>query len=79
MSYTVKWTDESKITLNENLQYLNKKWGLLTVNNFLDRVEEAVETIQQNPNLYSVYRKSDQVLRLCWCSSPTNCMSLSCH
>ena len=61
MNYNVSWTEESKTTFNENLEYLSQKWDLPTINSFLDRVDEIVGAISQNPNLYPVYRKSGQV------------------
>ena len=61
MSYTANWTDESKITLNENIEHLSKTWNLSTINDFLDRVDEVVENIESNPKLYPVYRKKDKV------------------
>ncbi|MEM6643325.1 MAG: hypothetical protein AAF616_10120 [Bacteroidota bacterium] len=60
MSYEVNWTDEAKLTFNNNLKYLSEEWDLLTINKFLDRVDEVETSISQNPNLYPIYRKSDQ-------------------
>lgn len=61
MSFVVKWTTEAKFTLNENLDYLSKEWDVLTINNFLDRIDEVVSSIEHNPHLYPVYRESDEV------------------
>lgn len=63
MNFVVKWTTEAKFTLNQNLDYLSKEWDVLTINNFLDRIDKVVNSIQQNPKLYPVYRKSDQVYK----------------
>jgi len=60
MSFKVNWTDEAKFTFNENIEYLKDEWDLGTINKFLDRVDEVEMSIRQNPNLYPVYRKSDQ-------------------
>ncbi|WP_176700040.1 hypothetical protein [Roseivirga seohaensis] len=49
MNFVVKWTTEAKFTLNQNLDYLSKEWDVLTINNFLDRIDEVVNSIQQNP------------------------------
>lgn len=61
MSYTVNWTEESETAFNENIEYLSKSWDLQSINNFLDRVDEVVESIKSNTKLYPVYRKSDKV------------------
>ncbi len=60
MSFEVNWTDEAKYSFNENIEYLEDEWDLQTINSFFDRVDEVQESISQNPNLYPVYRKSDQ-------------------
>lgn len=61
MSFAVNWTDEAEITFNKNIEYLSKSWDLLSINNFLDRIDEVVEHIKSNPKLYPVYRKNDRV------------------
>lgn len=61
MNLQVFWTEEAKTSFNENLRYLSQKWDLATINRFLDLVDEVLENISCNPNLYPVYLKSDQV------------------
>lgn len=61
MSFEINWTDEAKYTFNENIEYLEKEWDLLTINHFFDRVDEVAASISQNPNLYPIYRESDQI------------------
>lgn len=61
MSYKVRWTLESKDTFNQNLQYLSKEWDHQVIGNFLDRVEEVLEKIRKNPELYPVHRVKDKV------------------
>lgn len=61
MSLPVCWTDEAELTFNQNIEYLIEEWGLHTINQFLDRVDEVIESISQNPNLYPIYREQDQV------------------
>jgi len=61
MSFKVEWTKESEISFGENIEYLSKSWDLATINNFLDRVDEVVETLEANPKLYPVHRKKDKV------------------
>lgn len=52
MSYTLHWTTEAARTLNQNLEYLEDEWDNQVVNNFLDRVEEVLENIKTNPQMY---------------------------
>lgn len=61
MSFDISWTDESFVTFNENIEYLSQEWDLTTINNFLDRVDEVLEAISENPNLYPIHNKDDQV------------------
>lgn len=61
MSFRVEWTKESEITFNENIEYLSNSWDLPSINTFLNRVDEVVETLEVNPKLYPVHRKKDQV------------------
>lgn len=61
MNFIANWTEESEITFDENIEYLSKSWDLLTINDFLDRVDEVVKAIEKNPKLYPVYRKKDKV------------------
>ena len=61
MSYKLHWTTESTKTLNQNLEYLEDEWDNQVINNFLDRVEEVLETIKGNPQLYPLYRPEDKV------------------
>lgn len=61
MSFNVSWTKESKITFNENIEYLIQKWNQASINDFLDRIDEVVKGISENPEVYPVYRKSDQL------------------
>lgn len=61
MSFEIQWTKESEITFNQNIQYLANSWDLITINKFLDRVDEAVKTIKKNPNIYPVYHNNIKV------------------
>lgn len=63
MSSHVKWTKEAIVTFNQNLDYLSKGWNLSTINTFLDRVDEVIEHISLNPDIYPVYRSSDSIRR----------------
>jgi|AntRauTorckE6833_2_1112554.scaffolds.fasta_scaffold137038_1 plasmid stabilization system protein ParE len=56
-NYKVKWTPESIKTFNENLEHLSEEWDLQTINRFLDRVDEIIDSISENPYLFQSYNK----------------------
>jgi len=57
----LNWTPESENSFNQNLEYLSKEWDAVVLNNFLDRVEEALEIIKSNPKLYPLHRPKENV------------------
>ena len=61
MRFDVNWTKEAEITFNKNIKYLSTSWNLLTIINFLDRVDDTVETLRATPELYPLHRKKDNV------------------
>jgi plasmid stabilization system protein ParE len=61
MSVRINWTSESEKTFAENLEYLSREWDTVVLNNFLDRVEEVLETIKANPRLYTLHRPKENV------------------
>jgi plasmid stabilization system protein ParE len=52
MSFTIFWTTESKSSFNQIVDYLEKKWSYQIADNFIDRVDEILEHLSQNPALY---------------------------
>lgn len=63
MSRVLRWTLESRITFNQNLEYLAEEWNSQVINNFLDRVEGVLEQIKNDPELYPIYRRTDKVYK----------------
>jgi plasmid stabilization system protein ParE len=63
MSRVLRWTSESKKTFNQNLEYLSEEWDNQVINNFLDRVEEVLEQIRRNPELYPLHRPEDKLYK----------------
>ncbi len=61
MSLRINWTLESEKTFNQNLEYLSLKWDAVVLNDFLDRVEEVLESIKSNPRLYPLHREKENV------------------
>lgn len=57
------WTPESERTFTENIEYLAESWLVKTIHKFIDRVDQAIENIADNPEKYPYHRKKDQVRR----------------
>ena len=61
MRFKAEWTEESIFTPNQNIEYLSESWDIHTISIFLGRVDEVVIIIENNPKLYPVHRKKDNV------------------
>ncbi len=57
MSYSINWTLESELTFYHNLEYLEKEWTYAVINEFLDRVDDVINKIKNNPKLYPLHRR----------------------
>lgn len=57
MIYEVIWTVQAKTTYLKSIQYLTENWTNKEIKNFQDRVEEAIESIRSNPELYPSSKK----------------------
>lgn len=55
MSYAVNWTTKAKSSFQKNLDYLAEEWTVKVLNDFIDRVDEILSRIEENPLLYPVY------------------------
>lgn len=59
----VIWTPEAAETFKLNIDYLQVEWEDQVALNFLIRVEEVVETIKSNPEIFSSINKKDNIRR----------------
>jgi len=57
MSYPLFWTEEAEHTFNQNLSFLEQEWENAVMLRFLDRVEDVLQTIRNNPDIYPVYHQ----------------------
>jgi plasmid stabilization system protein ParE len=57
MSYTLYWTLQAEETFAANLEYLEKSWTNAVINDFLDRVDEVLQTLGKNPYTYPLHRE----------------------
>lgn len=63
MRLRINWTSESERTFQQNIDYLGKEWDYGVLMNFLDRVEEVLEHIRTNPQLFPLERPNENVHR----------------
>jgi len=61
MRYDVNFTKRAEKSYDKNIAYLKKDWGNATVVQFMDRVDELVENIAQNPFTYSFYSRARKI------------------
>ncbi len=55
MSYSVNWTLKAKKAFAQNLEYLFDEWNITVANKFIDRVDEVILKIRENPFLYPIH------------------------
>lgn len=63
MSYSIKWSPRAVNDISNQLDFIEKKWNRDVVNNFLDRIEEVLEVIADNPELYPKIHKKKNIYR----------------
>ena len=56
--YSISWSIEAEQTFNQNIEYLAKEWSNKVLNQFLDRVDEVLQKIENNPFLYPPHHSS---------------------
>ncbi|MDB5282280.1 MAG: hypothetical protein JWO06_1355 [Bacteroidota bacterium] len=57
MIYKVFWTPEAEATLNQNILYLEYEWTDSVIEDFINKTEEAINTVKANPLLYPLINK----------------------
>jgi hypothetical protein len=57
MSYKVFWTEEAEQTFNQNTLYLEYEWTEVVIENFINKCDEAINTITANPLLFPFVNK----------------------
>jgi plasmid stabilization system protein ParE len=60
------WTPEASETLNSNLDYLISEWGAQVASEFLDRVDQVVDVIKSNPEIYHLLREMNKFAGVWW-------------
>ncbi|MGJ3234074.1 type II toxin-antitoxin system RelE/ParE family toxin [Marivirga sp.] len=59
MSYTVKWLPEAELTYALVLEYLDENWTTKEIEKFIDRTDEVINFISQNPEQYFYLKKKN--------------------
>lgn len=61
MRFKVIWQHEAEETFNKIINYLQQNWNDQVINNFINRVDEVIEIIQNDPTLFPLHRSSKVV------------------
>jgi plasmid stabilization system protein ParE len=61
MKRDIIWLPEAEETFNKNIEYLSEKWTVQVINDFLDRVDEAIGHIAENPYLYAAHENREDI------------------
>jgi plasmid stabilization system protein ParE len=59
VSYSIKWLPEAEITYALVIEYLEENWTPKDINSFIDRTDEVINFIAQNPEQYVYSKKRD--------------------
>ena len=61
MNRDIIWLPEAEKSFNKNIEYLSERWTVQVINNFLDRVDEAIARIAENPYLYPSHENKEDI------------------
>jgi plasmid stabilization system protein ParE len=59
VNYTVKWLPEAEMTYGLVLDYLEENWTSKEIVKFIDRTNEVINFISQNPKQYLYSKKKN--------------------
>jgi plasmid stabilization system protein ParE len=59
--YKVFWTDHAISELKDTLDYLEEKWTERELSNFSEELDNTIELISKNPDLFRVSKKKEEV------------------
>ena len=59
MIYSIIWAPTANITYYQILEYLEQNWSINEMRNFIDRVEQVVQHISENPLHYPYSKEND--------------------
>ena len=62
-TYKIIWTDESLDGLKSIIEYLEERWTKREIKKFAKLVEKQISLIQNNPKLFPLSSRSNQVRR----------------
>ena len=64
MSYKIIVTSEFELTFDRNLIYLAKEWNDKIIEQFLDRVDNVIREIRENPFLFPSHEYEKNVRKV---------------
>lgn len=63
MSYSIRWSPRAVDDISNQLDYIEQEWNRTVVNKFLNRIEDVLETITDNPKLFPLIHKKKAIHR----------------
>jgi len=63
MSLQVVWMPEAEKTFNDQIDYLASIWSTKVLHSFIDRVFEVIERVSEQPEVFPVFRKEQNIHR----------------
>lgn len=58
-SYTVIWSPSARLSYYQILEYLEERWPIKVLENFINRTAEVLNLICKNPLLYPFSKESE--------------------
>jgi len=52
MAFEVNWSDEARLTFDNNIEYLRTDWTEKEVGRFVQQTEQAIKRIEEQPESY---------------------------
>ncbi|MBS1521584.1 MAG: hypothetical protein JST50_11340 [Bacteroidetes bacterium] len=54
----INWTPEAEKTFLQNLEYLAYQWNNKVITDFINKVDDALQVIAQNPNAFPLHKST---------------------
>ena len=61
MSFSVYWPDDALISFTQNIEYLQRDWPSNVLSEFVNRIDEIIESVRTNPYLFPLHRPKDKI------------------
>ena len=64
MPKQIRWSLLSELDFSNILEYLEIEWGKAVVNKYIDRMEDSLNQIRNNPRQYPLINKKRKFLKI---------------